>query len=67
MLNQLTKNQRHMIECKFTSRANSESENKSVITVKGRQSISRFLSDSFGTQGEFHKCKAGVAIITPLL
>lgn len=33
-----------------------ESENESLITVKGRQAILLFLSDSFVTQGEFHKC-----------
>lgn len=52
----LTKNERHMTERKCPGRANSESENESLITVKDRQSISLFLSDSFVTQGEFHKC-----------
>ncbi len=36
----LTKNERHMIERKCPGRANSESENESLITVKDRQSIS---------------------------
>lgn len=46
-----------MIEHKCPSRANSESENESLITVKGNKvHPALFLSDSFVTQGEFHKC-----------